>query len=147
MKVILLKHVKGLGRIGDIKEVSDGYATNALFPKGAAKQATVSVLNKHKMNQKSEALKEEKEKTSTLENLAKLEGKKIIFAEKLNPKGNLYYALGAKEIIRAIHDQYGVSIPNTLFKKNYSFKESGDATIELSAYGTRVKAIVSIESK
>ena len=37
MKVILTKDVKGLGYIGEIKEVSDGYARNFLLAKGMAK--------------------------------------------------------------------------------------------------------------
>lgn len=147
MKVILLKFVKDRGQAGDIIEVSDGYATNSLFPRGLARQATANILNKHKMAQKSAAAKSEKEEIAGLIKLEKIEGKTIVFEEKLNSKGSLYHALGLKEIIKAIHEQYKISTPNTFFKKKYAFKESGKHTIELEAYGKTVKATVLIESK
>jgi large subunit ribosomal protein L9 len=39
MKVILQQDFDGLGRIGDIVKVSDGYAFNFLIPRGIAMQA------------------------------------------------------------------------------------------------------------
>jgi large subunit ribosomal protein L9 len=38
MKVILKKDVRGIGRIGDTKDVADGYARNYLIPYGLAVQ-------------------------------------------------------------------------------------------------------------
>ena len=37
MKVIFLEDVKGKGKKGELKEVSDGYARNFLLPKKLAK--------------------------------------------------------------------------------------------------------------
>lgn len=46
MKVIFKRDVKGQGKKDEIKEVSDGYATNFLIKKGLAVQATNSNLKK-----------------------------------------------------------------------------------------------------
>ena len=44
MKVILLKEVKNLGHIGEVKEVNNGYARNFLIPGGQAIIASDSNL-------------------------------------------------------------------------------------------------------
>ena len=144
MKVILLKFVKGLGREGDIIEVSDGYAVNALFPKGLAKQATAALINQHKMTQKSAHIKAEKEKNRVLELLNNLDGKKVVFYEKLNPKGHLYHALSVKEIIRALKEQYGYEVPHDVFHEKYSFKTAEEHPMSLEAYGKKIHMIVVI---
>ena len=40
MQIFLLQDVKGLGKRGEVKNASDGYARNYLIPKGFAKAAT-----------------------------------------------------------------------------------------------------------
>ena len=44
MKIILLQNIKGFGKIGDVKSVSDGHAKNFLFPKNLAKVASLNYL-------------------------------------------------------------------------------------------------------
>ena len=62
MRIIFLKDVKNVGRVGEIKEISDGYAKNFLLPKSLAKIATKASVNeiesrKQKEQQTVETLK------------------------------------------------------------------------------------------
>ena len=46
MKVILLQNIRGFGQIGDVKNVSDGYAKNFLLPRNMAKPASDGSIKK-----------------------------------------------------------------------------------------------------
>jgi large subunit ribosomal protein L9 len=71
MKVILLKDVKGVGRMWEEKQVSDGYALNLLFPKQLAvmadavgrkkaEQVKAQYAKRHEAEEKAQAEKEAK---------------------------------------------------------------------------------------
>jgi len=51
MKILLIKNVKSLGKIGKVKEVKDGYGKNFLVNKGLAKVAKPEVLENYKIEQ------------------------------------------------------------------------------------------------
>ena len=75
MQVIFLKDLKGQGKKGEIKEVSDGYAMNFLIKKGYALKKTEGSLNKLKeQNKKDEELdlKNRKDAEKIKEKLEKL---------------------------------------------------------------------------
>ena len=77
MKVILLKDVKPLGKEGQIVNVSDGYARNALLPKGLAVEATDKNKNDLKLKKQHED-KLAAQRLAEAQELAKrLEGIKI----------------------------------------------------------------------
>jgi len=144
MKILLTQFVKGLGKAGDIVEVSDGYAVNALFPKKLAKPATGKIVNTYLTKKKSEELRKEKEKKAVLDALAKIDGQVISFQERANGKGKLYHTLGLQSIQEEIEKQYQVKIPERFFTQAYAFKEVGEYPLEIEAYGKRATLMVKI---
>ncbi|OQA91712.1 MAG: 50S ribosomal protein L9 [Elusimicrobia bacterium ADurb.Bin231] len=73
MKVIIRKDVEGLGNVGEIKNVKDGYARNYLFPQGKAMPATDANLK----------IIEQEKAVFAQKRLKEMEDAKV-FAEKLS---------------------------------------------------------------
>ncbi len=109
MKVIFLEDVKGKGKKGELKEVSDGYARNFLLPKKLAKEATADNLNTVRMQEKAKAAQIAREKAEALENAKKLESIVVKIPAKAGANGKLFGAVTSKEISEALK-QMGMSI-------------------------------------
>ncbi len=97
MKVIFIKDLKKQGHINDIKEVSDGYATNFLIKNGYAVKFTKTsseILNKDLKNKKN---KEDNDIKIATEISNKLKDVVLRFAVKSN-KGKVFGSVSSKQI-------------------------------------------------
>jgi len=98
MKVILVKDVPKIGRAGEIKEVSLGFARNHLLLKGLAVlpddplAAKIMIQKAEKKQILASKQKEYEEQASSIN------GKKIIFKAKADKNNHLYGSIGPKEI-------------------------------------------------
>ena len=72
MKVIFVQDVKGSGKKGEVKEVSDGYARNFLIGKGLAVEATAKNLSDLNGKKSSEQHKADVAKQEAIDNAAKI---------------------------------------------------------------------------
>ncbi|MBI2674570.1 MAG: 50S ribosomal protein L9 [Candidatus Yanofskybacteria bacterium] len=110
MKVIILQNIKGLGRMGDVKNVSDGYARNFLFPRKMAKLATDAALKEVS------SLKRKLEATQKLERegAAKLaeQLKDIVleFSRKATKTGKIYSAVTKEDIAETLNTKVGFRV-------------------------------------
>lgn len=100
MKVILTKDVVSLGRAGDIKEVSDGYARNFLMPKRLALPATAQLLAQAQREEQDRQDKIQRLRESSLSLKRKLESTTIAVKAKAD-KGKLFAAVREKDIAQA----------------------------------------------
>lgn len=110
MKVILLKDIKGTGKKGDVKEVSDGYARNFLFPKKLAVQAGNTELKELKEKQTSQQIKEQKEYESAVELGKKMEEMNITMYSKAGDGGRLFGSITSKDIAAQIKKEHGIDV-------------------------------------
>ena len=98
MRVIFLKDVKGQGKKGEIKEVSDGYAKNFLILKGFAVKETETSLNKlKKENDENKRLDEENAKKAQ-ELVKKLEKITLKFTAKAGKMDKMFGSISSKQI-------------------------------------------------
>ncbi len=98
MKVIFIKNVKNQGKIGEIKEVKDGYGQNFLLKKGYA--VIASPINLEKLAKQQE-LKEqqEKEKKHNAEALRhQLEKTVLTFKVKTGENDKVFGSVSIKQI-------------------------------------------------
>ena len=110
MKVVFLKDVKGQGKTGDIKEVSDGYARNFLLPKGFAVVADNKALNEIEGKKAAEAHKKEVERAQALETAEKLKDVKVHITMTGGADGRLYGSVTSKEIAEQLKEQTGIAV-------------------------------------
>jgi len=144
MKVILIQDIKSLGKKGDIKEVSDGYARNYLLPKNIAKVATPEAVSKIEKDREKEK-ENQAENDKRLQNLANdLKGKKISMKVK-EKKGKLFGSIGPKEIQKALAlENIDVSEKNIIQKS--PIKKIGEHKVKISlANNTEADIILIVE--
>jgi len=110
MKVIFNVDVKGQGKKGEMKEVSEGYGRNFLLPKKLAVEATPDNLNAYKLKEKAKAAQIAAEKAAALENAKALESVVVKVPAKAGAAGKLFGAVTSQEISDALKAQCGIEI-------------------------------------
>ncbi len=130
MKVILKDDILHLGREGEVKQVSIGYARNYLFPRGLAIEATESAL---KGWEKGRA-KREKIFASKLEESKSLAQKlsevSLSFSHPASPEGRLFGSVGKTEIVKSLKT-CGYSVKKESVMIDSPFKAVGSYEVPL----------------
>ena len=110
MKVILLEDVKSLGKKGDIVNVSDGYARNAIIPKKLGVEANPRNLNDLKLQKQHEAKVAQEIYDAAVELSKVVEEKKVVVKIKCGEGGKIFGAVSTKEIAAATKEQTGLDL-------------------------------------
>jgi len=102
VKLLLNESVKNVGRVGDIVEVSPGYARNYLLPQGLAVEPTPGNLKRVEARKKEieKIERDRREQQAVL--IKRLEGVEVTLERRANEQGHLYGAVSATEIAKAL---------------------------------------------
>ena len=130
MKVIFHEDVKGQGKKGELKEVSDGYARNYLLPRKFASEATADNINALKLKEKARAAQIAKEKAQAEENAKKLGGVQVIIKAKAGNAGKLFGAVTSQEISDALKAQFDIDIEKNKIVQAEPIKTFGSFSVK-----------------
>ena len=105
VKLLLKESIKNVGRVGDIVEVSPGYARNYLLPRDLAVQPTPGNVKKVEERRK-EIERQERERREQQERMIKqLEGVEVHLERRANEQGHLFGSVTATDVARGLQAQ------------------------------------------
>jgi len=131
MKVILLKDVPKIGKKNEIKDVSDGFAQNALLPKRLAQIATPAAIQALKESQERVVRAQTQEIDSMKLAIEQLQNQKIVVELAANGQGHLFSKFKIEQLKKVFKEK------NISFDPKYivpfEFKEVGVYTIKIKS--------------
>lgn len=134
MKVIFTQDVKGSGKKGEVKEVSDGYARNFLIGKGLAVEASAKNLSDLAGKKASEQHKADVAKQEAIDAAASLKDKSVVIKAKAGAGGKLFGAVTAGHVADAVAEQLGVKTDKKKVSLSSEIKAFGTYSAEIKLY-------------
>ena len=142
MKLLLHVDVPKLGYLGDVVEVSEGYARNFLLPQRMAVMPTETNLK---------AIEEERARQAEIRRLAqealqsaaqRIDGKEITLEVLANEQGHMFGSVTEEDVAKALRDQGGEVQSRDVVMPSH-IRELGDHTVKLH-FGEGIDAGVTV---
>lgn len=137
MKVVLLKDVKGSGKMGDIIEAKDGFAQNFLIKRGLAKPADAQAINENKTQKAAQEFHRKETLKANKELREKLDGKEVTIQVKAGESGKFFGSVTNKEVADKLLDM-GFEVDKKKITVPSGIKTAGSyqVTVKISAEET-----------
>ena len=131
LSVLLLEDIAQLGRAGDIAEVAEAYARNALFPQGKAALATAQVKTKKEMQDTAKRKHAEEELLAIQQTAEKMENTELAIPVSVNEDNEPYGGITAKTISELLQEQSGIAVPAKKISGAFPIKTIGSFPITI----------------
>ena len=146
MKVILMENIKGVGRIGEVKNVADGYGRNFLLARRLAKLATDSAMRDAEVMRRRAETSERIEQNKAKELLENMKDIVVEIKRKANEKGTLFDGLEAMDISAAIKNKVSFNLKADMVHLKEPIKHTGKHIVEIELT-PETKTQITIEVK
>lgn len=137
MKVIFIKDLKKQGKVNEIKEVSDGYATNFLIKNGYAVKYTKTSSNILNEDIKRKELQEEEAIKNANKLKDKIEKFNLEFAVSSN-NGKVFGSISSKQISEALLKK-GITVDKKVISSSSALSSLGTHIVDIQLH-KKVKA-------
>jgi large subunit ribosomal protein L9 len=110
VRVILTQDVPNLGHVGDVKDVSPGYARNYLLPRKLAIEATPGNLKQWEQRKRALQRQAEQARASAATLAEKLSQTTVRVPVRVGEMGRLFGSVTAQDIANALAEQAAIEI-------------------------------------
>ena len=141
MQIILLERVAGLGNLGDVVTVKNGYARNFLIPTAKAKRATEANLKEFEERRAELEAKQAAVLADAQARQAKLDGQTITISQKAGVDGRLFGSVTNADIADAIKANGIEVVKANVCLPEGPFKAVGEYTVEVALHADAVATI------
>lgn len=142
MKVLLCEDIRNVGWLGDVVDVTEGYARNYLLPQGLAKVATdgnIRAIAQEKAQRAEQRVKERKHLEVAA---AAVDGAEAVLAAKANEHGVLFGSISEKMIGANLREQ-GFEVADSVVRLSEHIKQVGAHEVRLK-FADEVTATVNV---
>jgi large subunit ribosomal protein L9 len=105
VKLLLKESIKNVGRVGDIVEVSPGYARNYLLPHDLAVQPTPNNVKKVEERRKEIERQERERRDQQARMIQQLAGVEVHLERRANEQGHLFGSVTATDVAKGLQAQ------------------------------------------
>ena len=141
MQIILLEKIGGLGNLGDVVTVKNGYARNFLVPSGKAKRATAANLQEFEARRAELEAKQAEILADAQARQEKLDGQTITVAQKAGVDGRLFGSVTNADIADAIRAAGVEAAKANVRLPEGPFKAVGEYELEVALHSDAVAKI------
>ena len=148
MKVFLIQDVPGVGKAKEVKDVSNGYARNYLFPRGLAVPATKGRIKAAEDHEESQVHREQKARERSLKIAEQLQETPLQFRVKAGETGRLYGSITSSDVAAKIGQLLGIEFDKRWLKMDRPIRNVGTHVVDVKLQGgVRGQAQVIVESE
>lgn len=141
MKVLLRSDIKGIGRRGDIVNVSSGHARNFLLPNDLAIVANAGTIAQAEVMRKACEQQIAADRESARLVASSLSTTVIKIAARAGNEGRLFGSINAAEIAKAVLDQTGVTIDRKNIQVETPLRQLGEHSVSAEIFSDVVATL------